>query len=183
MVTTKTLQLIRHYEGIHDGNLKVIGLQPKLCPADYWTIGYGHVVIDPVTHKPLKGPEGAARALELHPSMTIQQAEELLLEDIQKYALTVIKNLKPGITGERLGALVSLCYNIGIGNFVNSDTLYYTNKYKFEEAADNFKWWRKAGGKILPGLVARRKSEAHLYLTGELKFFKQQKDGTWLSSN
>lgn len=34
-----------------------------------------------------------------------------------------------------------------------------------------FARWDKAGGKVLAGLVARRKSEGLLYSTGELKFF------------
>ena len=31
------ISLIKHFEGLHDGDLKKIGLQPKKCPAGIWT--------------------------------------------------------------------------------------------------------------------------------------------------
>ena len=31
------IDLIKHFEGLHDGDLKKIGLQPKKCPAGIWT--------------------------------------------------------------------------------------------------------------------------------------------------
>lgn len=37
--------LIKHYESLHDGDLSRIGLQPKMCPAGYWTEGYGHAIL------------------------------------------------------------------------------------------------------------------------------------------
>ena len=40
------IQLIKFFESLHDGDLSKIGLQPKLCPADVVTIGYGHAVKD-----------------------------------------------------------------------------------------------------------------------------------------
>ena len=40
------IDLIKKWESLHDGNLKLIGLQPKMCPAGYWTEGYGNVIKD-----------------------------------------------------------------------------------------------------------------------------------------
>ncbi len=174
-MTQKTIDLIKHYEGLHDGNLKQIGLQPKMCPAGYLTIGYGHVVIDPLTNRPLSGEHSYTRALELFPALTIQEAEQLLYKDLERFIAIVNNFVTVNIEGERMGALDSFCYNIGQGNFRASDVLRYTNQYQYELAADSFKNFRSAkvnGVKtILPGLVARRKSESLLYLTGELKFF------------
>jgi len=41
-----------------------------------------------------------------------------------------------------------------------------TNRGEFEEAADEFLKWTKAGGRVLPGLVKRRNDERALYLSG-----------------
>ena len=38
--------------------------------------------------------------------------------------------------------------------------------YAFDEAADEFLKWTKAGGRVLPGLVKRRNDERALYLSG-----------------
>ena len=37
-------EIVKHYESLHDGDLKKIGLQPKLCPAGIWTQGYGRAM-------------------------------------------------------------------------------------------------------------------------------------------
>jgi lysozyme len=39
------------------------------------------------------------------------------------------------------------------------------NRGQFEGAADEFPKWRKAGGRIIKGLVRRRKQERELFLT------------------
>jgi lysozyme len=41
-----------------------------------------------------------------------------------------------------------------------------TNRGDYEEAADAFLKWTKAGGRVLPGLVKRRNDERALYLSG-----------------
>ena len=40
------IKLISKYEGLHDGDLKEIGLQPKMDPVGIWTEGWGHAIID-----------------------------------------------------------------------------------------------------------------------------------------
>ena len=38
------LNLIKEFESLHDGDLSIIGLQPKMCPAQVWTEGYGRAM-------------------------------------------------------------------------------------------------------------------------------------------
>ena len=38
------------------------------------------------------------------------------------------------------------------------------NRGQFEDAADEFPKWRKAGGRVVKGLVIRRRSERELFL-------------------
>ena len=40
------IELIKEFESLHDGDLSIIGLQPKMCPAGIWTEGYGHAMRD-----------------------------------------------------------------------------------------------------------------------------------------
>lgn len=170
----KAIQIIKHYEQLHDGDLKAIGLQPKLCPADVWTVGYGRAIIDPSTGKQLKGIENKNRAYELYPSLSIEQAEQFLKEDYTIRKLQV-KDLLQRIADEHeLGAMVSLAYNIGMGNFRTSSVLRFFNKGNKTMAAESFKLWVKAAGKVLPGLQFRRQSELHLFLHNEVKFFNRK---------
>ena len=44
MICNAAIDLVKSFEGIHDGDLTVIGLQPKMCPAGIWTVGYGRAL-------------------------------------------------------------------------------------------------------------------------------------------
>jgi lysozyme len=61
--------------------------------------------------------------------------------------------------------LCSFVYNLGSGNFQSSTLRAKLNREEYEGAALEFPKWRRAGGKILKGLVARRKVEQSLFLT------------------
>lgn len=168
----KAIAIIKHFESLHDGDLKTIGLQPKLCPADVWTVGWGHAVIDPATGKFLKGAEGKKRAYELYPELSIEEAEQLLMQDYTLCEMQVKELLKRHVEDSELGAMASLAYNIGIGNFRTSSVLRFFNAGNKAMAAESFKLWVKSKGKVLTGLQRRRWSEAHLFLHNEVKFLK-----------
>jgi lysozyme len=55
---------------------------------------------------------------------------------------------------------------VGLGNLQRSGLRMKTNRGDFEEAAEEFMKWTKAAGKVLPGLVKRRKDERAMYLSG-----------------
>ena len=67
-------------------------------------------------------------------------------------------------------ALVCFSYNVGVGAFGTSTLLRLLNQGKREEAAAQLLRWTKAGGRELPGLIRRRRSERVLFRSGELKF-------------
>lgn len=172
------IKLLKHYESIHDGDLKTIGLQPKQCPTGYWTMGWGHVIIDPLTQRPLKGLAMKARAYELYPSLTMEQAEFYLHKDLAVYIDGVGKVVKKELKDYQKGALYSFSYNIGFTAFRKPcGVLRCINAGNIQGAGDAFMLWNKGDTngdgvlEVLPGLVARRKSERHLFLTGELKIF------------
>lgn len=150
------------FEGIHDGDLSEIGLQPKQDCSGYWTVGYGRLVIMPDGH-PATGESGKERADELYDTITEEQAVQFLHEDFA----TVEKELNKRLTNinqNQFDALADFTYNLGIGNLLNS-TLYKKVKINPSDPtiADEFKKWNKSCGKVLPGLVRRREAESILY--------------------
>jgi len=65
---------------------------------------------------------------------------------------------------ERAAACTSLAYNIGLGAFGVSSVARFTTRGQLQAAADAFCLWNKAGGRVLPGLTARRALERLIYL-------------------
>jgi len=114
-----------------------------------WTIGYGHT-----------GPE-------VHPGLTItqEQAEELLMEDVKKAAATVNTKVTTDITQEEFDALVDFVFNVGAGNFNASTLLKKVNAGDIHGAADEFLKWDMAAGKHMVGLLKRRHAEAEEFLS------------------
>lgn len=70
----------------------------------------------------------------------------------------------PGLAGhpEQLAAAVSLAYNIGHTAFCKSTVSRRFNSGDWAGACAAFDMWNRAGGKVLPGLVARRADERAL---------------------
>ena len=151
------IDLIKFFEGLHDGDLKIIGLQPKKCPAGIWTEGYGHAMRD-ANGNFMKGSK-----MPNH-TITKKQAEELLKQDLEIFERIVMIKIKVPLKQNQFDALVSHTYNTG-----GSDTLFYLINSKAKDIEIK-KWFETkyitGGGKVLDGLVARRKAEAKLYFFG-----------------
>ncbi len=131
--------LIKRFEGCR--------LKAYRCPAGVWTIGYGH------TGASVK--EGLL--------ITQHQADIILESDLTKFE-EAVEEWMPGASSNQFSALVSFAFNLGINALIKS-----TLRKKFLAAdvggaADEFLRWNKAGGKVLPGLVKRRKAERELFL-------------------
>lgn len=121
-----------------------------------WTIGIGSTMIN---GRPVK--EGDV--------ITLEQAYELMVDHINTEIIPYLVNIKT--TSQQLEAFISLIYNIGVNGFLNSTVLKYHKQNKGpEDMIKAFGMWNKAKGKILPGLVRRRRTEAILYNTGELHY-------------
>ena len=166
-VSQTGIDLIKYFEGLHDGDLSMIGLQPKRCPANIWTEGYGHAMKHPDTGKFLKGAKNKKLAYQLSKVTNEEEAEELLKQDLLKFESIVKKNLKVKLEQHQFDALVSHTYNCGV-----SDTLYrLINTLPLDSEAIEI-WWKTkyitAGGKQLNGLIKRRKVEYNLFKTGKL---------------
>jgi lysozyme len=91
-------------------------------------------------------------------------AETYLAFGIRWAERCVCKLIHVPLTDAMYSALVSLIYNIGSGNFQRSTLRMKLNRGQYEDAADEFPKWRRAGGRILAGLVRRRAVEQALFL-------------------
>ena len=133
----KGLDLIKKYEG-----LRLTAYKP-VSTEKYYTIGYGHYGKD------------------VTPGMTItkEKADEYLKSDV-KTAEKAVNNLDKGFNQNQFDALVSFTYNVGTGNLKK-----LASGRTVDEIGDKITLYTKAGGKVLTGLVRRRKEEQALYKT------------------
>lgn len=145
-VNQATIDLIKRNEGC------ILHAYPDPATnAEPYTIGYGHT-----------GPD-----VHLGLVITQEQAEDLLKQDLNKFEDGVDDLLaeNASTSDNQFGAMVSLAYNIGLGNFQHSSVLRYHNSGATQKAADSFLLWNKATGKVMRGLTRRRQEERQLYLT------------------
>jgi len=64
-----------------------------------------------------------------------------------------------------VAALISFCYNCGLGNYRISTLKKRVDAEDWEGAATEIVKWNKAAGRVLPGLTRRRQAEA-VFLLG-----------------
>lgn len=164
--------LIQRFEGLHDGDKKTPNiLEPEADPIGIYTVGWGYALFQ--NGKPVKDKATALKIWrERWPNgMTRADADKLLRQVAQEVCDKVMRLIgdKPVRDGE-LGAMVSLSYNIGVGerggapDFADSTVLRKFLAGDRTAAADAFAMWRFAGGKELKGLVNRRMAERLTFL-------------------
>jgi lysozyme len=140
------IDLIKSHEGCK--------LNAYICPAGIPTIGYGNTFYE-------NGDK-----VKIGDKITQQQANDLFLLIVNKFALKVDRLFNPTLSDNQFSALVSFAYNCGIGALTNSSLRKRVIKNPQDVSIrDEFMKWNKASGKILNGLTARRKDEANLYFT------------------
>ena len=157
MISPKALTMIAHHEGTR--------YKPYRCPAQLWTIGVGHVLY----------PEQGRLKLEdrvkyaLHEAdkrvFTKDEVDAILAKDLDRFVRGVSKYCHGPITQGQLDALVSFSFNCGLGALQRSTLRMKHNRKDFAGAAEEFMKYTRGGGKVLKGLVNRRKDERALYLS------------------
>ena len=148
-VNQATIDLVKEFEGFK--------AEAYLCPAGVWTIGYGITANAGIGVTPVKGMR-----------VTKAEAEAHLAQALDKFAAQIRPAITAPINENEFGAFVSLAYNIGPGAFRKSSALRHFNAGDKAKAAASILLWNKAGGKVLNGLVRRRKAEQALFLASVL---------------
>jgi lysozyme len=148
-VPQAAIALAKRFEGFHRTRKPSPGLaHPYLCPAGFWTIGYGH------------------RCGSGHAPIDQSQAESYLAADLQT-ALTATLRYCPVLATEpegRLAAIVDFTFNLGARRLKASTLRRRVNQRDWDAAAHELNRWVYASGRVLPGLVIRRAAEAALIL-------------------
>ena len=142
-LSSEAIALVKHFEGCF--------LDAYRDPVGVVTIGYGH------TGHIRRGM-----------SITPQEAEDLLMEDLDIAAADVRHDLKVPLNDNEFGALVSLAFNIGGSAFKHSTLLDKLNRGDRRRAAEQF--CRFVNGHVggrrvkLKGLMLRREAEREMFL-------------------
>lgn len=141
------LDLVKHFEG----------WSPTAYddPVGYCTIGYGHLVALNRCEDIQLGDFAAG--------LTETQGSLLLEHDSFGARLAVEDLVLVELTDAQFGALASFVFNVGRRRFARSTLLELLNAGDYTAAAAEFPRWVKAGGVVLPGLVARRECEQALF--------------------
>ena len=95
---------------------------------------------------------------------TRQQADERFENILTKFVQGAI-GLSPNLVNEpprRLAAIISFCYNCGLGNYRISTLRRRVNEGDWDSAYHEIQKWNKAQGIVLPGLTRRRLAEANM---------------------
>jgi len=99
------------------------------------------------------------------PSISKAEAVLLLQRELEHVEKSIRWLVQAPLTSNQFSALASWTYNLGSGNLKASTLRKKLNRENFQGAADEFPKWRRAGGRILKGLVRRRAAERELFLT------------------
>ncbi len=129
------IHIIKQFEGCR--------LAAYKCAAGVPTIGYGHTA-----------------GVKMGQTITQEQADDFLKEDLRKYEKNVSKyDSKYHWNQNEFDALVSFAYNIGSVAQLTAD-----GTRNRQTIAEKMLQYNKAAGKILDGLTRRRKAEQALFL-------------------
>ena len=138
------IDLIKQWEGCR--------LQAYLCPAGVWTIGYGHT------------GSSVTEGLKI----TQADADALLLSDVERFARAVDNQIRIKLSNNQRCALISFVFNVGVGALHESTLRRRLNNGEdpVKVVVEELPRWNKGDGKILEGLVRRRKAEVDLFCHG-----------------
>ena len=135
--------LCREFEGFFP--------KPYLCPAGVPTIGYGTTYY-----------ENGVRVTLDDPPITKRRAEALLSRQLLRIYMAGVLKCSPSLIAypEALGALTSFAYNLGVPRYRGSTLRRRVDAFDWAGAQVEILRWNRAGGRVLRGLVRRRKAEA-----------------------
>lgn len=136
------LDLVKHFEGLY--------LKAYKDPVGIWTIFYGHTGLQHRDGTVYPGRTG-----------TRAEADQLLRYDMGQFEARVSSLVKVPLEDNQFAALVSFDFNTG--GLHRSTLLRKLNDGDYSGAADQFRAWNRAGGRVLAGLTRRRTAEAAMF--------------------
>jgi len=144
-VSKAGIALIKHHEGVRS--------KPYRCPAGLWTVGVGHLIGD-----------GKSLPESWNKTFTKEEIDGILKSDLNRFELGVHKMLpNVPLRQSEFDALVSFCFNLGLGCFQRSTIRQALLRGDKKAAMESLMKYCRAGGKILRGLQIRRLDEKALF--------------------
>lgn len=144
-VSKAAIALIKHHEGVRS--------RPYRCPANLWTVGVGHLIGD-----------GKHLPDTWNRTFTEAEIDGILKSDLRRFELGVSKMLpNVPLRQHEFDALVSFCFNLGLGCFQRSTLRQALLRGNKKAAMESLVKYCRAGGKILRGLQIRRLDEKALF--------------------
>ena len=139
------IRLIKHYEGVRN--------RPYRCPAGLYTVGVGHLIGD-----------GKSLPDTWNRTFSEDEINGLLKRDLRRFELGIHKMLpNMPLRQSEFDALVSFCFNLGLGCFQRSTVRQALLRGDKAQAMESLVKYCRAGGKILKGLQSRRLDERKLF--------------------
>ena len=112
-----------------------------------------------------------------HPKISEEDAERLLRRDVRRFAAAVDRLVTVPIDADHRGALISFAFNLGAGALQSSTLLRRVNGMEWDDVPAQFARWVHGGGRILPGLVRRRRAEADLWIGDQSLIVSERASG------
>jgi lysozyme len=146
-VPQAAIDLAKRFEGFHRlPKHDPHRAYPYICPAGYWTIGFGHLCQPDIP--PITEAEGMAY---------LDADLQIALRATLKYCPVLLTEPEA-----RLAAIVDFTFNLGAGRLQASTLRRRVNKRDWAAAGRELRRWVHGGGEVLPGLVVRREAEVQL---------------------
>nr|WP_275548822.1 lysozyme [Methylocystis rosea] len=119
-----------------------------------------------VGHAAAAGPPHPVAGMEI----SAAEVDKLLSRDLGQYEKAVNDAVRVPLSLGQFDALVSFCFNIGVGAFQKSTLVQRLNKRDYKGAADAFMMWVKP-----PELRGRRESEQQQFIKATYAQIAQEK--------
>lgn len=146
----QVMSLCIKFEGVY--------LRPYLCPAGVPTIGVGST----------RYLDGTTVRLT-DPPITRDHALVLLREKVLREYMPAVEAMCRVRTEADLAALTDFAYNLGVGNLRASTLRRRVNAGRWDLVEVELMKWVRGGGRVLKGLVVRRRAEASLMASTDVQ--------------
>lgn len=134
---TTAIDLARTFEGCR--------LRAYQDLAGMWTIGWGHT----------------GRDVYAGLTWSQAQADDHLAQDIEDHRV-LLGRYSPNLPEGAETALTDFVFNLGIGAYRGSTLRKYVAAEAWPQVKTEILSWDHSGGRVIPGLLARRQAEAAL---------------------
>jgi lysozyme len=143
-ISQRGIDLIKRFEGCK--------LKPYLCPANKFTVGYGHVL-----------GNGVTLADADNRTFTQGEVDGFLKSDLVRFERGVLRYCTVPLTQSQFDALVSWSYNLGLGTLQRSTLRQKILRQDGKAASKELLKYDKVVGQAVRGLTRRRQAEYRLF--------------------